>query len=55
MANKTESINYTLRIPTETRATLQRIAAEQGRSLSNLIQWFLRKGIEEHERSKQKE
>lgn len=50
MTEKTNT-NYTIRIPNDTREKLQRIADQEGRSLSNLILWFIRKGVEEYERS----
>lgn len=50
--NKTTN-NYTIRIPNDTREKLEQIAYEQGRSLSNLILWFIRKGVEEYDRTKQ--
>lgn len=45
--------NYTIRIPNDTREKLERIAEAEGRSLSNLILWFIRKGVEEYESRKQ--
>lgn len=44
MAPKTE--NFTFRIPTDLRDKLELRAAEEGRTLSNLIIYLLRKEME---------
>lgn len=44
MAPKTE--NFTFRIPTDLREKLEIRAAEEGRTLSNLIIYLLRKEME---------
>lgn len=44
MAPKTE--NFTFRIPTDLREKLELRAAEEGRTLSNLIIYLLRKEME---------
>ena len=42
--------NYTIRIPNDTRETLQKMADEQGRSLSNMILWIIRNEVERYEK-----
>jgi predicted HicB family RNase H-like nuclease len=43
MSDKTES--YTFRIPSDLREKLELRAAEEGRSLSNLITFLLKKAV----------
>ena len=42
--------NYTIRLPEDLRDKLQAVADEQGRSLSNMIIYILRKEVERIER-----
>lgn len=44
MSEKTES--YTFRIPSDLREKLEICAAEEGRSLSNLIIFLLKKAVD---------
>lgn len=45
--NKKDSINFTLRMPIEQKLDLERIAYEQDRTVTNLINVILKKHIEE--------
>ena len=44
--------NYTIRLPEDLRVKLQAVADEQGRSLSNMIIYILRKEVERIERER---
>lgn len=44
--------NYTIRLPEDLRDKLQAVADEQGRSLSNMIIYILRKEVERIERER---
>lgn len=44
--------NYTIRLPEDLRDKLQAVADEQGRSLSNMIIYILRKEVERVERER---
>lgn len=44
--------NYTIRLPEDLRDKLQSVADEQGRSLSNMIIYILRKEVERIERER---
>lgn len=44
--------NYTLRIPDDLREHLQEIADKEGRSLSNLIIFILRNGVDNYRKEK---
>lgn len=41
---------YSIRLPKDLRDKLQALADEQGRSLSNMIIYILKKGVEDIER-----
>lgn len=43
----TKSVNYTLRLTPEMKFELEKIAHKQGRTLSNLITYWLSEKIEE--------
>lgn len=43
--------NYTIRLPEDLREQLQKIADEDGRSLSNMIIYILRKEVERIDRT----
>lgn len=40
--------SFTFRLPDDLREKLQQIADEEGRSLSNMIVYILRKEVEKH-------
>ena len=45
-----KTISYTFRIPEDLREKLERLAEEDGRTLSNLIILILRKAVERYEK-----
>lgn len=45
--------NYTIRLPEDLREQLQKIADEDGRSLSNMIIYILRKEVDSIERNRE--
>ena len=50
--NKKETINFTLRMSIEQKLNLERMAYEQDRTVTNLINVILKKHIEEWEKQK---
>lgn len=50
--NKKETINFTLRMSIEQKLDLERMAYEQDRTVTNLINVILKKEIEEWESQK---
>lgn len=50
--NKKETINFTLRMTIEQKLDLERMAYEQDRTVTNLINVILKKQIEEWEKGK---
>ena len=46
--NRKDSINFTLRMPVEQRLALEKIAAKESRTITNLINMVLSQYIEEY-------
>ena len=46
--NRTDSINFTLRMPADQRLALGKIATKENRTLTNLINTILQEYIEEY-------
>ena len=53
MSEKT-NLNYTLRIPNDTREKLQKIADAECRTLAQQIMFFIQKGVVEYDQAKGK-
>ena len=52
--DRKESVNLTLRMPADARIELQKIAAKESRTITNLINMVLKKYIEDYNETQKK-